>query len=201
MPALAQASSLSPPGAPETPTAPMVSLPTLIGSAPCAGTMLFRYRAPAVGLPLTVSANSPDGRRDRARRVGLLHGIFLVARAGPVAARRDDDLAFAAEHMSPTRCSPATCRSRSPSGRSWSPLRPTGPCGSSAARRQRWRNQQMPSPVTARQNDKQSFLDSSKSRPLSGGVGVLLSHFVNFVSAQSFARANLIPPILERFAA
>src|SRR3984893_364098 len=62
MPALAQASSLSPPGAPETPTAPMVSLPTLIGSAPCAGTMLFRYRAPAVGFFLTASANSPDGR-------------------------------------------------------------------------------------------------------------------------------------------
>src|SRR6202163_3740168 len=62
MPALAQASSLSPPGAPETPTAPMVSSPTLIGSAPCAGTMLFRYRAPAVGFFLTASANSPDGR-------------------------------------------------------------------------------------------------------------------------------------------
>src|ERR1700686_330742 len=62
MPALAQASSLSPPGAPETPTAPMVSLPTLIGSAPCAGTMLDRYRAPAVGLFLMVAANSPDGR-------------------------------------------------------------------------------------------------------------------------------------------
>src|SRR5580692_7391292 len=62
MPALAQASSLSPPGAPETPTAPIVSLPTLIGSAPCAGTMLSRYRAPAVGLVLMVAANSPDGR-------------------------------------------------------------------------------------------------------------------------------------------
>ena len=34
MPALAQASSLSPPGAPDTPMAPIVSSPTLIGSAP-----------------------------------------------------------------------------------------------------------------------------------------------------------------------
>src|SRR6266700_2112647 len=63
MPALAQASSLSPPGAPETPTAPIVSSPTLIGSAPCAATMLLRRSAPAVKLPLTPSANSPDGRR------------------------------------------------------------------------------------------------------------------------------------------
>src|SRR5215469_13526301 len=60
MPALAQASSLSPPGAPDTPTAPIVSLPILIGSAPCAGTMLVRRSAPASGLPLTPSANSPD---------------------------------------------------------------------------------------------------------------------------------------------
>src|SRR5262249_41566443 len=34
MPALAQASSFSPPGAPETPTAPITSLPTLIGTPP-----------------------------------------------------------------------------------------------------------------------------------------------------------------------
>src|ERR1700683_583692 len=63
MPALAQASSLSPPGAPETPTAPITSSPTLMGSAPRAGTMLVRNSAPAVGLFLTASANSPDGRR------------------------------------------------------------------------------------------------------------------------------------------
>jgi hypothetical protein len=36
MPALLQASSLSPPGAPETPMAPITSSPTLIGSAPWA---------------------------------------------------------------------------------------------------------------------------------------------------------------------
>src|SRR5439155_6872220 len=34
IPALTQASSFSPPGAPEAPAAPMVSSPTLIGSAP-----------------------------------------------------------------------------------------------------------------------------------------------------------------------
>ena len=34
MPALAHASSFSPPGAPETPTAPITSLPTLIGTPP-----------------------------------------------------------------------------------------------------------------------------------------------------------------------
>src|SRR4029077_11818421 len=60
MPALAPASYFSPPGAPDTPTAPIVSLPTLIGSAPCAGVMLVRNNAPAFGLPFTPSANSPD---------------------------------------------------------------------------------------------------------------------------------------------
>src|SRR5215467_312818 len=60
MPALAQASSFSPPGAPDTPTAPIVSLPILIGSAPCAGVMFVRKSAPAFGLPLTPAANSPD---------------------------------------------------------------------------------------------------------------------------------------------
>src|SRR5215468_2760643 len=34
MPALAHASSFSPPGAPETPTAPITSLPALIGTPP-----------------------------------------------------------------------------------------------------------------------------------------------------------------------
>src|SRR5262249_12442485 len=63
MPALAQTSSLSPPGAPDTPIAPMVSSPTLIGSAPWAGTMLVSRSAPAVGLSLIAVANSPDGRR------------------------------------------------------------------------------------------------------------------------------------------
>src|SRR5882672_6895668 len=63
MPALAQASSLSPPGAPEMPMAPMVSLPTMIGSAPCAATKLVRKKFPALGLPLTASANFPDGAR------------------------------------------------------------------------------------------------------------------------------------------
>src|SRR5262249_30881865 len=63
MAALAQASSLSPPGAPDTPIAPMVSSPTLIGSAPWAGTMLVRRSAPGVRLSLSDAANSPDGRR------------------------------------------------------------------------------------------------------------------------------------------
>ena len=42
MPALAQTSSFSPPGAPETPTAPITSSPTLIGRAPWAATTLVR---------------------------------------------------------------------------------------------------------------------------------------------------------------
>src|SRR6516165_7807114 len=63
MPALAQASSLSPPGAPETPMAPMVSSPTLIGNAPRVGTMLVRCRAPAVKLSLMASPKSPDDLR------------------------------------------------------------------------------------------------------------------------------------------
>src|ERR1700704_117031 len=60
MPAWAQTSSFSPPGAPEMPTAPITSSPALIGSAPCAATMLVRNSAPATGLPLTPAANSPD---------------------------------------------------------------------------------------------------------------------------------------------
>src|SRR6267142_5550135 len=36
MPALEHASSFSPPGAPDTPTAPMISSPALIGKGPCA---------------------------------------------------------------------------------------------------------------------------------------------------------------------
>src|ERR1700676_2626613 len=63
MPALAQTSSLWPPGAPDTPMAPIVSSPMAIGNAPCAATMLLRKSAPAVGLPLTFSANLPDGMR------------------------------------------------------------------------------------------------------------------------------------------
>ena len=38
-----QASSFSPPGAPEAPAAPMVSSPILIGSAPCAAVTLVRH--------------------------------------------------------------------------------------------------------------------------------------------------------------
>ena len=40
MPALAQTSSFSPPGAPETPTPPITSLPTLIGTPPPTATTL-----------------------------------------------------------------------------------------------------------------------------------------------------------------
>lgn len=39
MPALAQTSSFSPPGAPETPTAPIVTLPILIGTPPPTATV------------------------------------------------------------------------------------------------------------------------------------------------------------------
>ena len=66
MPALAHTSSLSPPGAPETPTAPSVSSPALIGSAPRAGIMLPRRNAPALGVLETFSANWPEGSRVRA---------------------------------------------------------------------------------------------------------------------------------------
>src|ERR1700704_1564274 len=49
IPALTQASSLSPPGAPEAPAAPITSLPTLIGSAPPAGVMVPGRSPPAPG--------------------------------------------------------------------------------------------------------------------------------------------------------
>src|SRR5205814_10483803 len=55
MPALAQASSLSPPGAPEMPMAPIVSLPTMIGSAPWAATKFVKKNWPALGFPFTAS--------------------------------------------------------------------------------------------------------------------------------------------------
>src|SRR5260370_16365493 len=49
MPALTQTSSLSPPGAPETPTAPIVSSPIMIGNAPRAAVILARKSCPATG--------------------------------------------------------------------------------------------------------------------------------------------------------
>src|SRR5207247_9175525 len=63
MPACAQTSSLSPPGAPETPTPPIVSSPIMIGSAPRAATTLASISAPATGFWPTFSANLPEGVR------------------------------------------------------------------------------------------------------------------------------------------
>src|SRR6267143_1194659 len=63
MPALTQASSFSPPGAPEAPAAPMVSSPTLIGSAPWFAITLLRWIRPSCGLALSRSTISPDGMR------------------------------------------------------------------------------------------------------------------------------------------
>src|SRR5438034_4680593 len=63
IPALTQASSFSPPGAPEAPAAPMVSSPTLIGSAPWFAIALLRWIRPSCGLALSRSTSSPDGMR------------------------------------------------------------------------------------------------------------------------------------------
>jgi hypothetical protein len=54
MPALARTSSFWPPGAPETPTAPMISLPTLIGTPPPIATTpgIWRSSAPSGGARL-----------------------------------------------------------------------------------------------------------------------------------------------------
>src|SRR3982074_3814870 len=64
MPALAQTSSFSPPGAPETPTAPITSSPALIGSAPCAATTLVRWISGSSGLSCSRLAKSPDELRN-----------------------------------------------------------------------------------------------------------------------------------------
>src|SRR5258708_9256446 len=64
MPGLEPASSFSPPGAPDTPTAPMTSSLALIGKAPCAAMIPVRCTAPVVGLSFTRWTNSPDGMRN-----------------------------------------------------------------------------------------------------------------------------------------
>src|SRR5207245_11645693 len=62
-PALTQASSFSPPGAPETPTAPITSSPILIGNAPWAATTPLKCTKGSVGLSLRRCAISPEGTR------------------------------------------------------------------------------------------------------------------------------------------
>src|SRR5215472_14951930 len=83
MPAFTQASSLSPPGAPETPAAPITSSPTMIGSAPRAVVKPVRYCAPICGFFFSRSSISPEGMRN--------------VRARPVAADLDQYLAVAAD--------------------------------------------------------------------------------------------------------
>src|SRR5262249_14334916 len=63
-PALTQASSLSPPGAPDTPAAPITSSPIVIGRAPCAAITLVRWMAPSCGLSFRRLTISPEGMRN-----------------------------------------------------------------------------------------------------------------------------------------
>src|SRR5215468_7543371 len=76
IPTCAHAASLSPPGAPETPIAPTISWPAIIGSAPSAEVILSRCSAPApVGFAVTRLPNSPEGVRN-VREVYALRRLF-----------------------------------------------------------------------------------------------------------------------------
>src|SRR4051812_1427506 len=70
-PALAQASSLSPPGEPDTPTAPMTSSPTLIGNPPAVALMPVSQSAAPGGLSFCRCPNSPEDVR-KVRAVNAL---------------------------------------------------------------------------------------------------------------------------------
>src|SRR5216684_2905718 len=98
-PALTQASSLSPPGAPDTPAAPITSSPILTGSAPCAATMLVGQMHRA-GRRVVLDPLHEFARRDAksARGVGFLEAVFDRMGPGIVAAQLDDNLAVAADH-------------------------------------------------------------------------------------------------------
>src|SRR5215469_13771085 len=94
MPALTQASSLSPPGAPETPAAPITSSPTVIGSAPRAVVKPVRYCAPICGFFFNRSSISPEGMRN-VRAVKAFLKLFSMV-CGPVP-DLDQHLAVAAD--------------------------------------------------------------------------------------------------------
>ena len=84
--ALTQASSFSPPGAPETPAAPMTSSPTLIGKAPRAVVNPVRNWAPICGFCFNRSSISPDGMRN-VREVKAFLKLFSIV-CGPVPSPR-----------------------------------------------------------------------------------------------------------------
>src|SRR5262249_54531400 len=85
-PAFTQASSFSPPGAPETPAAPMTSSPAVIGSAPRAVVKPVRYCAPIAGFFFNRSSISPDGMR-KVRAVNAFLKLFSMV-CGPVPSPR-----------------------------------------------------------------------------------------------------------------
>src|SRR6185295_1739102 len=87
MPASTQASSFSPPGAPEAPIAPMTSSPTLIGSAPRPVVKPVRYCAPICGFFFSRSSISPDGMR-KVRDVNAFLKLFSRV-CGPVLSPRN----------------------------------------------------------------------------------------------------------------
>src|SRR5471032_1022475 len=63
MPALAHASSFSPPGEPDTATAPSVSPPTTIGRPPCAAITCSRCTSWSPGSLRTRCSTAADGSR------------------------------------------------------------------------------------------------------------------------------------------
>src|SRR3977135_3906705 len=86
IPALTQASSFSPPGAPEAPAAPITSSPTMIGTAPRPVVKPVRYCAPIWGFFFSRSSISPDGMRN-VREVKAFLKLFSMV-CGPVPSPR-----------------------------------------------------------------------------------------------------------------
>ena len=87
MAALTQTSSFSPPGAPETPAAPMTSSPTMIGSAPRA------VVKPVRNWLFHLARRNAEGAGGEGLLEAVLHGV----RSGAVAADLDEHFAVAAD--------------------------------------------------------------------------------------------------------
>src|SRR5260370_9530147 len=82
IPACAQAASLSPPGAPLTATAPMVTSPTLIGTPPCA-LIVPGIVAGGAAVPAGGGVTGPDGRLYSIVAVAFILATSVVDAVAP----------------------------------------------------------------------------------------------------------------------
>ncbi len=99
MPAFAHTSSFSPPGAPETPTAPMTSSPTLIGRRTLRRDDPGQVDSAEGGVVLDPLDKLARGDAKCPRRVRLALTVLHRVRRGVVAAYRQEDLAVATEDV------------------------------------------------------------------------------------------------------